>query len=149
MILHLRQGVRFARLNFSFSEQLKTASVSILVFHPDSLFIDPVMNQQNLNLLVWSCALPGHEHETWEDAELCHELQASVTRLEQAALQLLVTSLSLLTSVQQQLPALSQTVEATRIELYQRLRARYETAGEPFGQNDESMWHWLQMAISQ
>ena len=106
------------------------------------------MNQQSENLLVWSCARDGHEHDTWEEAELCNELLTSVERLEKSALQLLVSALSFLTNIRQSLPAVAPKVENARVEIYQRLRKKYEAAGEPYGQNDESMWRWLQEAIS-
>lgn len=106
------------------------------------------MNQQSENLLVWSCPRDGHEHDTWEEAELCNELLTSVERLEKSALQLLVSALSFLTNIRQSLPAVAPKVENARVEIYQRLRKKYEAAGEPYGQNDESMWRWLQEAIS-
>ncbi|HZS05593.1 MAG TPA: hypothetical protein VFD58_12205 [Blastocatellia bacterium] len=101
------------------------------------------MKQDTENLMIWSCSHNGHEHSSWDEADLCAQLQKQIPHLEKTVILLLISSLTILTEVRRRSPVVDEKVEEARLEVYMRLRLKYEAAGEPYGYGEEGMWKWL------
>ena len=91
----------------------------------------------------WNCEISDHEHETWEEADCCDCLTPLLAQLQCSSGD---------SALGFALPAISSDYVATAllvnpdesyIRIYARLKELYESAGQPEGTDDASLWRWI------
>jgi hypothetical protein len=101
------------------------------------------MNPRSEFSMVWLCAVPTHEHLSWEEANVCSQLEQQLTHLQRELTQLMIACLLALATLLQEPSVKSERLQEAYDLIYVQLRARYEAAGEPYGPSEEAMWRWL------
>lgn len=92
---------------------------------------------------LWSCDVPDHEHESWEEADCCDCLLTLLAQLQCASGDTALGYALPVITLDHVTTALMVNPDEAYSQIYAQLMELYESAGKPEGADDAGLWRWI------